>query len=437
MGFMQASVVEVRAWGRTVGAVAPARNRRGYDFEFAPEWRASGLEISPINMPLRKRGVHSFPGLNKDTWHDLPPAIADSLPDRFGNAIIDAEFARAGAEASEATPLDRLVYTGSRATGALEFRPDNGPDKGRAGATHPTTLDIGDLVDVARDVIAGTLGDEREKHTALQQILVIGTSAGGARAKAVVNVNPETQEMRPGQKPMPGYEGWLLKFDGVGKDLDLGTSGEYGRIEHAYALMAKAAGITMTDTRLLEEGGRAHFMTRRFDRPADGSRIHTQTLCALSLIDYNQIGTNDYAQLFQAIDALGLGQDTRDEAYRRLVFNWMAANCDDHTKNHSFVMAEDGAWSLSPAYDVTHAHDAASQWTREHLMGVHGKHYGIDRADLIDFATAHQVKDAAGIIIGVADALNRWDDFANIAGVTEETAADVKSDFQIGTLTRK
>ena len=431
MAFVPATVVEVRAWGRTVGALAPGRGRT-YNFEYSPEWRASGLEISPIHLPTSKRGLHSFAGLNPETWHDLPPAIADSLPDRFGNAIIDAVFAREGARLDEATPLDRLVYTGSRAMGALEFLPDSSPKD-----LAPTTLDISDLVDVARDAIAGTLGGENEKRTAVQQLLVIGTSAGGARAKAVVNVHPDTQEMRPGHKPSPGYEGWLLKFDGLGQDIDLGTTGNYGRIEYAYSLMAKAAGIDMTETRLLEEGGRAHFMTRRYDRPVNGTRIHTQTLCALSIVDYNQIEANDYAQLFQAIDALGLGQDTRDQAFRRLVFNWMAANCDDHTKNHSFLMTEGGIWTLSPAYDVTHAHDETSKWTSKHLMGVNGKFRGIDRRDLSVFAERHSIRDAAGIIIDVADAVRNWDDYAQSAEIPENIAAAVKADFQIEQLTRK
>ncbi|KQQ09943.1 type II toxin-antitoxin system HipA family toxin [Rathayibacter sp. Leaf296] len=433
MPFVPTEVVEVRAWGRTVGALATGQRSRAYEFEYAPEWRATGLELSPLHLPVSKRGAQRFPGLNPDTWHGLPPAIADSLPDRFGNAIIDAEFARRGARPDEATPLDRLVYTGSRAMGALEFVPDTGPSD-----ASPTTLMVGDLVDVARDVLAGTLGDdESETRVALQQILAIGTSAGGARAKAVVNLHPETRELRPGQKPIPGYESWLLKFDGVGRDRDLGTSGGYGRIEHAYALMAKAAGIVMTETRLLEENGRAHFMTRRFDRPLDGSRLHTQTLCALGVVDYNQIGTNDYAQLFQVIESLGLGQDARDQAFRRLVFNWMAANCDDHSKNHSFLMSPDGTWTLSPAYDVTHAHDDASRWTSAHLMGVNGRFRDIGRRELVDFAAAQRVKDAAGIIIDVATALRGWPGHAAAAGMQERSAEEVAADFLIGPLTRK
>lgn len=432
MPFVNAEVVEVRAWGRRVGAVARSPRTRGLAFEFDPIWVRGGIEISPLVMPLTPRRVFRFPGLNRDTWHDLPPAIADSLPDRFGNAIIDAEFARQGATSGEATALDRLVYTGARAMGALEFVPDGGPR-----IPPPSALDIGRLVTVARDVLRGQFGDERESTSAIEQILSIGTSAGGARAKAVVNLNPTTDEVRPGQTPADGYESWLLKFDGVGDDSELGTSHDYGRIEYAYSLMARAAGIEMTETRLLEEDGRAHFMTRRFDRPGGQRRLHTQTLCALSILDYNERGAHDYAQLFQALDALALGETARIEAFRRMVFNWMAANYDDHTKNHSFLMDENGTWSLSPAYDVTHAFNPDGEWTYQHLMSVVGKFAGLVRADLIEFADRHGVPGASAIIADVADALDSWSTFAAEAGVSLSTADQVRRDFQVDRLTRK
>jgi len=431
MAFVTTDVVEVRAWGRTVGAVARTRGDT-FAFEFDPGWVRAGLQISPLHMPLAFRQVYRFPNLNPQTWHALPPAIADSLPDRFGNAIIDAEFARQGATPDEATALDRLVYTGARAMGALEFLPDNGPI-----APPPTTLDIGRLVVVARDVIAGRLGDARESKTALEQILSIGTSAGGARAKAVINVDPRTREVRPGQLSEPGFESWLLKFDGVGADRELGTTDDYGRVEYAYSLMARTAGIEMTPTRLLEEDGRAHFMTRRFDRTDDGRRLHSQTLCALSLLDYNQRETHDYAQLFQAIDALGLDDAARAQAYRRLVFNWMAANCDDHTKNHSFLMDEQGRWSLSPAYDLTHAFNPRGEWTYQHLMSVNGRFSGLTRADLTVFAERHRVLGAGAIIDEVADAIAAWPEHAAAAGLSPAAAEAVRTDFLIDELTRR
>ncbi|CAN5209611.1 type II toxin-antitoxin system HipA family toxin [soil metagenome] len=437
MVFIGTDVVEVRAWGRTVGAVARTASTRGLAFEFDPGWVRSGLQISPLMMPLEVRRIYSYPGLNRDTWHDLPPAIADSLPDRFGNAIIDAEFARRGAGIGEATALDRLVYTGARAMGALEFVPDDGPR-----TPPPTMLDIGQLVTVARDVVAGRLaderlGDEHESTTALEQLLSIGTSAGGVRAKAVVDIDPVTREVRPGQIARAGSESWLLKFDGVGRDSELGTSRDYGRIEYAYSLMARAAGIEMTETRLLEEGGRAHFLTRRFDRPGGAQRLHTQTLCALSVLDYNERGAHDYAQLFQAIDALGLDEAARVQAFRRMVFNWMAANCDDHTKNHAFVMDETGAWSLSPAYDITHAHNPQGEWTSQHLMAVGGKFTGLTRADLLTFAERHAVLGAGALIDEVAEAVSGWRGYAEAAGLSESTTREIEDDLLIDKFARR
>jgi serine/threonine-protein kinase HipA len=430
MAFVPAGVVEVRAWGATVGAVA--RDSRGeLGFEFDPVWVERGLEISPLHLPLAVRRVYSFPRLSEQTWYRLPPAIADSLPDRFGNAIIDAEFARRGASPGEATALDRLVYTGSRAMGALEFVPDSGP-----ASQPPTTLEVGALVAVARDVIAGRFGDETESTTALEQLLAIGTSAGGARAKAVVAIDPATGEVRPGQTPQPGMEDWLLKFDGVGTDHELGTTAGYGRIEYAYSLMARQAGIEMTPTRLLEEGGRAHFMTRRFDRPGGTRRLHTQTLCALSMLDYNLRGAHDYAQLFQAIDALGLGGDAREQAYRRMVFNAMAANCDDHTKNHAFTMDEDGRWSLAPAYDLTHAFNPQGEWTYQHLMSVGGKFRDLTSRDLTEFAERHGVPGHRRIVEEVAEAVGSWPSHAEASGLPRAIADRVARDFTVAQLVR-
>lgn len=430
MAFVTTEVVEVKAWGKTVGALAPSATQNTFAFQYDPEWVRQGIELSPLYLPLDARRVYSFPGLNPDTWHHLPPAIADSLPDRFGNAILDAEFARQGASPGQATALDRLVYTGTRAMGALEFHPDNGPD-----GPDPTTLNISRLVSVAREIVAGKIGTELETHSALEQILSVGTSAGGARAKAVINVDPKTGDIRPGQIPTEGYESWLLKFDGVGVDQELGTSQDYGRIEYAYSLMAQAAGIRMMPTRLLVEDGRAHFMTKRFDRPGGSSRLHTQTLCALAILDYNERGTHDYSQLFQTLSALGLGEEDRQEAFRRMVFNWMAANCDDHTKNHSFVMDESGAWSLSPAYDITHAYNPKGFWTNQHLMSVNGKFQNISRTDLIEFAERHRVPSAGAIIGQVADALTRWPEFAAEAEVQDVTVQHIQNDFLLDSLT--
>lgn len=424
MTFEAVNVIRVHLWGNYVGALAPGRTRGAYVFEYTPEWLTRGIELAPLSMPGR-RAPYVFPGLAETTFFGLPPAIADALPDRFGNAIIDAELARRGAFPGQVTALDRLAYTGQRSMGALEFTPERGPQ-----APPATMLDIGDLVRAARDVIAGTLGNDHESELALQQILAIGTSAGGARAKAVVNVDPVSGELRPGQSAHDGQESWLLKFDGVGKDAQLGETEVYGRIEYAYAAMARAAGIGMSETRLLEENGRAHFMTRRFDRPSGTQKLHMQTLCAMSTLDYNIVGVHDYTQYQQAIAQLNLGEDAAAEAFRRMIFNFAAANCDDHTKNFSFLMGETGDWSLAPAYDITHAFNPAGPWTFQHLMGVEGKFQDVTNVEFMRFAERHGVPGARTILNDVNTAIDSWPEFAEGAGLTAEVTSRIGRDHK-------
>lgn len=418
MAFIHAQVVEVRAFGKTVGAVAPS-NSGAFAFEYDSAWAKRGIELSPILMPVSASNrSFAFPGLPESTFHRLPPMIADSLPDRFGNSIVDAWLAIQGVTSTEVTALDRLTYLGSRGLGALEFRPANLPDSASAGA-----LDLAALVSVARDAVEGTLSSDNHSADALQQIISVGTSAGGARAKAVINLNSETSEIRTGNRlPSPGFDAWLLKFDGMGVDRQLGDTQNYGRIEFAYSLMAAAAGINISETRLLHENGRAHFITRRFDRPAGATgqarKLHSQTLTGMTGIDFNAIGVNDYAQLFDTIDQLNLGVAARQEAFRRMVFNIAAANCDDHAKNHGFLMDENGTWSLSPAYDITHAFNPAGKWTTQHLMGVNGNFMCTRRAELLKFAEQRTVPKAKVILDGVNSAVDNWAEFAETAGLT-------------------
>jgi serine/threonine-protein kinase HipA len=258
----------------------------------------------------------------------------------------------------------------------------------------------------------------------------VGTSAGGARAKAVVSLNPETGELRSGQVPAdPGFEQWLLKLDGVGADHNLGSSAHFGRIEFGYHLMARAAGIEMMECRLLEEGARAHFMTRRFDRLNSGEKVHVQTLCALASLDFRQIGAHDYGQLFLLLEQLGLGPHSRAEVFRRMVFNVASANCDDHTKNFSFLLAQGGQWRLSPAYDVTHAHSPTSRWTRQHLMAVNGKTTEITRADVLEVGDRFGVPGIVDVVDQVLEAVTRWPTFADEAAVPEATATKIALDI--------
>jgi serine/threonine-protein kinase HipA len=352
--------------------------------------------------------------------------IADSLPDAFGNSLIDAWMATQGISPSQITPLDRLAYLGKRGMGALEFLPDIGPTDPR-----PTAIDLSELVLAARAAVHGSVMDDQQAEEALYEIINVGTSAGGARAKAIINFNPETLEVQSGHLPAsPGFQPWLLKFDGIGKDLQLGNTEIYGRIEYAYSLMAKAAGIDVPPTRLLEENGRAHFMTRRFDRDDQGHKVHMQSLCAMNAVDFNLRGTNEYAQYFQCIEALNLGDDAKTEAFRRLVFNIIAMNRDDHSKNFAFLLDENQGWRLAPAYDVTFAYNPEGRWTRQHLMAVDGKFSEIRHTDLLVFADRHQIPRAKSTIEAVQQAVNSWSEYATLAGISPTQAETLGAFFQ-------
>ncbi|MHB8318291.1 MAG: type II toxin-antitoxin system HipA family toxin [Acidimicrobiales bacterium] len=427
MAYVPVGLIEVRCWGTRVGALALDECSGFYAFEYAPEWVRSHVELAPTTMPAsRASGPFVFSTLQPDTYHRLPPMIADSLPDNFGNALTTAYLANQGVHTDQITPLDRLAYLGTRGIGALEFHPLRGPRTRKA-----TAIELSELVFAARSVFRGRSQSEEGITEAISHLIAVGTSAGGARAKAVVALNPETGELRSGQVDAdPGFQQWLLKLDGVGADVDLGSSGNFGRIEYGYHLMATAAGVEMAECRLLEEGGRAHFMTRRFDRRPDGEKVHTQTLCALGRLDYRQIGAHDYAQLFLKIEELGLGPDVRAEAFRRMVFNVAAANCDDHTKNFTFLLRRGGTWNLSPAYDVTHAHSPSSRWTRRHLMSVNGRSSEITRADVTEVGDRFGVPAATYIVEQVLESIDEWPAFAAEAGVPEATADHVALDIK-------
>jgi serine/threonine-protein kinase HipA len=381
MPYAPVEALEVRLWGRRIGAVALDPATRFYAFQYDPRFLSSGIEPAPIAMPLvRGAAPQVFTKLPEETYYRLPAMLADALPDRFGNALIDAWMARNGVTASSITPLDRLAYMGSRGMGALTFHPSRGPAK-----TKSTSIELAKLVEAARKTVHGELHADDMAGAALQQIIRVGTSAGGARAKAVIAYHPGTGEVRSGQFDVPpGFEHWLLKFDGIRPAYqDLGATETYGRIEYAYYLMAKEAGINMHACELLKENGRAHFMTKRFDRDAGGVRHHMQSLCAIASMDYKQVAAHSYHQFFDAMIALKLPRAALIEGLRRMVFNVLGANNDDHPKNFSFLWRAGGrGWELAPAYDMTHAYDPASQWVSRHLMSVNGKFDAITKADL-------------------------------------------------------
>ena len=419
--------IEVRVWGKKVGAVALDPNLRYYAFEYDKKFVQTGIELAPLALPLAQaQEPFIFTDLPEFTYKRLPALLADVLPDDFGNTLIDGWMATQGIEREDITTLDRLAYMGKRGMGALEFKPVRGPS-----AKESTALVLSDLIEEARRAVHGALGSDDLAQAALAQIIKVGTSAGGARAKAVVAWSPKTNEIRAGQFDVEdGFEHWLLKFDGMGADRELGGSQDYGRIEYAYFKMAAAAGIAMSPCHLLEEGGRAHFMTRRFDR--DGNRKHhMQTLCAMAHLDYKQKASHDYNQFFQTIDRLQLGYEATEEAFRRMAFNVMGANCDDHTKNFAFLLREGDGWTLAPAYDVTHAHNPKGEWTNQHLMSVNGKFIGIARADLLAVADRFGIGTAAKVLQRVGEAITAWPDFALEAKLSAEETRRIREHHRV------
>lgn len=416
--------IDVFIWGQFVGAVALDPKLGFYVFAYDKKFGRSGIELSPIQMPLRDtEEPYVFTDLPEITYKRLPAMLADALPDDFGNALIDRYMAGKGIARPQVTTLDRLAYMGKRSMGALEFKPSRGPKTQK-----PTALKMNLLVTEARNLVRGTMEVDDDTNAALRSIIEVGTSAGGARAKAVVAWNPKTHEIRSGQLDAPvGFEHWLLKFDGMGTDKELGVSQDYGRIEYAYYLMATQAGITISESRLLEENGRAHFMTKRFDREK-GSKHHMQSLCAMNHLDYKKKSSNGYEQLFMTIRQLKLGHNTEVEAYRRMVFNVLSRNCDDHTKNITFLLKQGSSWELSPAYDVTFAHNPKGEWTSQHLMSVNGKFKDFNQKDLLAVADRFGIGEAQSIIKSVQSAIKDWPIFAGQAKLNKKVTDKIKQE---------
>lgn len=404
-------------------------------FQYDPAFARSGIELSPLIMPLSER-VYEFPALPRNTFHGLPGLLADSLPDKFGNALIDAWLATQGRTPESFGAVERLCYTGTRGMGALEFAPGLGPKPRKA-----TKIEIDALVQLASDVLthrselkANFTGAARQ--TALNDILRVGTSAGGARAKAVIAWNRETNEVRSG--PIAAGDGfgyWLLKFDGVAgnKDKELEDPKGYGAIEYAYYLMARAACISMSECRLLEENGRRHFMTRRFDRLSGGEKLHMQSLCALAHFDFNQAGAYAYEQAMLTIRQLNLPMAAVEEQFRRMVFNIVARNQDDHVKNIAFLMDKHGQWSLAPAFDVTYSYNPSGSWTAAHQMTLNGKRDGFTLQDFEACAKSSLMKRgrAKTIIEEVRSAVTRWPEFAAQAQLADEWRSKIQSSHRL------
>lgn len=428
-------IAEVSLWGRTIGAVSQDEGRDVAAFQYDGEFSRSRIELSPVMMPLSEQ-VYQFPMLPRNTFHGLPGLLADSLPDTFGNALIDAWLATQGRTPESFTAVERLCYTGARGMGGLEFVPALGPGPGTA-----TRIEVDALVELAAEVLTHRNDlrghfDDAGKETALRDILRVGTSAGGARAKAVIAWNPATNEVRSGQVAAgDGFEYWLLKFDGVAgnKDKELEDPKGYGAIEYAYYLMAKESGITMTECRLLEENGRRHFMTRRFDRLAGGEKLHMQSLCALAHFDFNNPGAYSYEQALQTIRRLKLPMAAVEQQFRRMVFNIVARNQDDHVKNIAFLMNRRGEWSLAPAFDMTYSYNPSGLWTARHQMTMNGKQDDFRMADFDACAKTALMKRgrAAAIVDEVISAVSRWPEFAAQANVSDELQHRIGTTYRL------
>lgn len=429
------TLAEVKLWGRTIGAVSLEDESEIASFQYTPEFAGSGIEVSPITMPLGD-SIYQFPELPRNSFHGLPGLLSDSLPDKFGNALIDAWLATQGRAPDTFHSVERLCYTGSRGMGALEFVPSIGPSQDSA-----KKIDIDNLVQLASEVLSQrndlniTLQEDTAAN-ALTDILRVGTSAGGARAKAVIAWNPKTNEVRSGQvKAENGFEYWLFKFDGVtgNKDKELNDPQGYGAIEYAYYQMALEAGITMSECRLLEENGRRHFMTKRFDRLGGGEKLHMQSLGGMTHFDFNAAGAYSYEQALLIIRQLKLPMAAIEEQFRRMAFNILARNQDDHVKNIAFLMDKKGLWSLAPAFDMTYSYNPSGSWTSAHQMTMNGKRDGFTIEDFKACAEVGSSKRgrAVSIINEVRKAVIRWPGFAAGAKVSDAWTKIIKDALRL------
>ena len=403
----------VKIWDQPVGAVLWDDSSQSGTFEFEPKFVKSGLDLAPFMMPIAelKRGntLFEFKQLNKETFYGLPGLLADALPDKYGTTLLNAWLASQGRSPGSMNPVERLCYMGTRGMGALEFEPNK---------THESAVkvEIKSLVEMAQQILGQrktfTVNIKPNVKKGLEDIIRVGSSAGGARAKAIIAYNPKTKEVRSGQVDAPkGFSHWLIKFDGV-NNTALGDPAGYGRIELAYYHMALDCGIEISESRLLEENGRAHFMTRRFDRVNEKEKLHVQSLCAMRHFDYGMVGAYAYEQAFQTIRSLKLPVTATEQLYRRMAFNVVAKNLDDHTKNIAFTMDKTGIWKLAPAFDVTYSYNPDSAWTRQHNLSVNGKTKDFTKNDLLKVGKEMNVKHAKAIVEKVLGVVKKWSVYA-------------------------
>jgi len=436
------NLAEVRLWGMQVGALVYEPASAISSFEFSPEWLANDVEIAPLHMPLSQQ-VYQFPGLNPETYKGLPAIFSDTLPDDFGNAVINAWLARNGRSADSFTSLERLLYTGNRGMGALEFE----PAISRVNNQHEQ-IELASLIEMAQQILdqraqlSESVLHEQKNNDAMSALFQVGTSAGGARAKALVAVNADRTQLRSGQVDAPpGFEYYLLKFDGVEEhkhDSEVfGDPKGFGRMEYAYYLMALDVGIDISPSELLIDGERAHFMTKRFDRASgsDGNKkLHYVSLCAMDHADYKKPGSYSYEQLLSVARQLKLPRKNAIEIYRRMVFNVIARNHDDHSKNTGFLLdSENSRWRLAPAFDLAYSYKKDSPWVNSHQMTINGKRDGFKREDLLSVGSliGNFKKESQHIINEVRSVVEKWEDYANKASVFEGLSKVIKDNHRL------
>jgi len=424
--------VEVRIWEELVGAVRWDSDQQLASFEYDQEFLTKGYDLSPLKMPIiNGNRIYSFPELRKSkneevaTFKGLPGLLADALPDRYGNQLINLWLAQNGRSPSSMNPVEQLCFIGSRGMGALEFEPAL-----LSTSKSAFTIELKSLVEVTQKILSNRENFEvslqENEQKAIGEILKIGTSAGGARPKAIIAYNKKTGQVRSGQTTAPkGFEHWLIKLDGV-SDTQFGESKGYGRVEMAYYKMAKDCGIDMMQSELLEENGRAHFMTKRFDREGSNTKHHIQTFCGIQHFDFNNLHGFSYEQLFQTMRMLRMTYLEAEQMFRRMVFNVISRNCDDHTKNFAFRLKEGGNWELAPAYDICHAYRPDSIWVSQHALSINGKRKAIEKSDLIDFAKSINIKKPQIIISKINDIVQLWNNYADEVGVNPKLRDTIK-----------
>ena len=426
----------VKIWGALAGAVAWDERTGIATFEYDADFKKRNWDLSPLKMPIQSaRNIFRFPELKQDrnspldTYKGMPGLLADVLPDKYGNQLINMWLAQNGREPNSMNPVEMLCFIGTRGMGAMEFEPAALKESKRT-----FSIEMDSLVDIAKKMLSEKsslkTNLKKEDEDAMMEILKIGTSAGGARPKAVIAYNEKTGEVRSGQTNAPkGFEHWLLKLDGV-SDVQFSASSGYGRVEMAYYNMALACGIIMMPSMLLEENGRAHFMTKRFDREDGDIKHHIQTLCAINHYDYNAVNSFSYEQLFQTMRELRLTYHEAEQMFRRMVFNVISRNCDDHTKNFAFRLRKDAQWELAPAYDVCHAYQPNHQWVSQHALSVNGKRKSISKNDLLLVGKSISCKHAATIIDEIEDTVLNWKKFANEVGVSSKLSAAIDASIK-------